>query len=184
MKNTLLVLLSILIISCQTKEDPYVKEVWPNGKPKTLSIQVNGVDSYTLTMDSLGQIERFTPMKQGKTHGAEILYTSNAQLNSILNFKDGERNGYTYQFFPDGMKSFQGFASDGGFNGISTWYYTNGQILETGIRNGNKKDGEWVEYFQNGVLKGKGTYTRGKKNQDWQYWNMQGLPVTGEPQTP
>ena len=178
MKKTILLITTIATIGCQNQpsDNDFVTEKWSNGQPKTIELTstVDTTLTYTIQLDSLGRLKELTPFNNQEIEGTKLYFRDNSELEAVLNYVDGKRDGYTYEFYPGVQRAFQGTSENGEFNGTSTWYYKNAQIQETGERLDNQKEGEWTEYYENGQLKAKGTYTAGKKNDDWTYWTKSG----------
>lgn len=178
MKKTILLITTIATIGCQNQQsdNEFVTEKWSNGQPKTIELTSTADTSlkFEIQLDSLGRLKELTPFQGQEIEGTKLYFRDNSELGAALNYVDGKRHGYTYEFYSGVQRAFQGLSENGDFNGTSTWYYRNGQIQETGERVDDQKEGKWTEYFENGQLKAKGTYTAGKKNDDWTYWSKTG----------
>jgi len=179
MKKTTIIFitLTILLFSCSEDDTRIpVNDSYANGQPKTTIYKT--IDSantyYEIKYDSLGRIKGITPYSNGQLNGTKVQFRNNLGVVVLLSYKDGKREGFTYEFYKGQQTGFKGESIDDKFEGKSTWYYKNGQPSETGIRNNGKKDGKWTEYFENGKIKAKGSYTDGKMNEDWVYWNSDG----------
>lgn len=178
MNKTILFLATLALLGCQHQppENEFVVEQWPDGTPKVIELKTNSDLSitYQFKLDSLGQLREFTPLTHNKPDGSHIYFRDNAEMGAVINYVDGKREGYTYEFYPQAQIAFLGLAKDGAFNGPTAWYHENGQVDASGQRLNDKYHEEWTTYYENGQMRAKGSYSHGQANDDWTYWTETG----------
>lgn len=177
-RTTLLIsALTIVLFACSDKDDRViVQDKFANGQPKTTVYKTIDDNNtyYEFEYDSLGRIKKITPYSNHQINGTKVYFRDNMSVRGLLPYKDGKRDGFTYEFYERQQTAFKGESKNDEFNGLSTWFYKDGSPEETGVRTNGKKEGEWIQYYENGQMKAKGTYINDIKQNDWTYWNNDG----------
>lgn len=137
----------------------------------------------------IDSIKELGHWKEGKQNGLFQLYTEDGILIESANFKNGERDGLTEQYFsstgklrvsanykegilegeykvyyPDGTLQGEVIYKNGEMNGEFKEYYENGNIRFTGSYKESLQDGEWKFYLKNGNLQTIANYKSGELN--------------------
>ena len=171
----IIVLFFYLINSCSNNFSDNNK--YANGQIKSSihkSIDENKT-YYEITYDSLGRIKSIATYSNELLEGTKVIFRlSNLEVGALVPYKNGKRNGFTYEFIDGQQTMFKGKSVNDLFEGESTWFFEDGKIAETGIRINDKKEGLWKEYYKNGILKCQGTYKNNEQQNDWIYFDENG----------
>ncbi len=111
--------------------------------------------------------------KDGLKHGSYYYWydDSRSQLNSLVFYCNGKREGVSRTWGVDGNKLVEGSYVNDKANGLWKYWYSNGiQQYENNYKNG-KKDGPFKYWYTNGLLLIEGQYTNDEKTGIWRYWN-------------
>ena len=147
MKNTILILISLLFLTGCEKE---VSEIQDRGGVK---YEINSETPYTGKVSlnhKNGQKEYKGNFKDGKEDGIHISWHSNGQKKREGNFKDGKEEGLHISWHSNGQKMSEGNFKDGKEDGIHTEWYGNGlKEMEWNYKDG-KEDGTRTKWNENG----------------------------------
>ena len=140
MKNTLLVLLSLIMIVFSTSA--FTEEVG-------VIVERDGrwYELFTSTLAN-GQYET---------------YHENGQLRTRATTKDGKLNGLIESYFDNGQLKSRGTYKDGIRHGLFEFYYDNGQLEARATIKRGRQEGLYVRYNKDGTLESKCFYVNGKK---------------------
>ena len=137
MKNTLLILSSIIVIvSCSVKEVKTDQLVNRNG----LDYEINSTTPFT---------------------GISLEYHENGQLKEKVNIKDGKANGPSEVYSKEGVIRSKIDWKEGDIVGMMV-YFENGQLMKKTGHSNKKPQGIFAEYYPSGQLKEKMNYEDGK----------------------
>ena len=132
MKNILLLLLTILISSCN---DNYIEETtktYDNGKPEI--------------------IKYYKEIGQGKELVKRVEFWENGKIFIESHYRDGKLNGPNLAYFETGEIMWKGTHLDGESDGLHIEYHPNGQISWEGSYKKGFKLGEWIAYYESGQI--------------------------------
>ncbi|QHT69452.1 hypothetical protein GXP67_23815 [Rhodocytophaga rosea] len=148
-KNTLLVVILINLISC-SKEREYYK----NGNIKAEVPTIKGVRHGLLTTYyENGKIKEKFPYKLGKMEGEAIRYDSIGNIIDRVNFVNNQYNGPFYKYYHNGVRELEGYFKNGKSEGLSYQYYKSGKLHKVYYH----QQGEVIylkTYHENGVFMG------------------------------
>lgn len=103
--------------------------------------------------------------KEGKQNGLFQMYTEDGILIDSANFKNGERDGLTEQYFSStGKLRVSANYKEGMLEGEYKVYYPNGTLQGEVIYKNGEMDGEFKEYYENGNLRTIVNYKSGELN--------------------
>lgn len=118
------------------------------------------------------QIKEIGHWKDGKQNGNFKLYTEEGVLVDNTNFKDGERDGVTEQYYNDnGNLRLKTNFKNGVIEGEYIVYYPNGKILSKATYKKGNPIGEYKEYYDNGNLKLEGSFNESGQNGCWKFYS-------------
>ena len=117
--------------------------------------------------------------KDGKQNGLFQLYTEEGILVDDANFKEGERDGLTEQFYSDtGKLRVSGNYKNGVLDGEFKAYYPNGNLQgEVNYKNG-EMNGEFKEYHENKNIRLSGSYKNSLQDGEWKSYLEDGTLET------
>ena len=117
--------------------------------------------------------------KDGKQNGLFQLYTEEGILVDDANFKEGERDGLTEQFYSDtGKLRVSGNYKNGVLDGEFKAYYPNGNLQgEVTYKNG-EMNGEYREYNENKNIRLSGSYKNNLQDGEWKSYLEDGTLET------
>ena len=141
MKNTLLVLLSLIMIVFSTSA--FAKKV------EKMPVERDGL-----------YYEHLSP---NLANGTYEIYYDNGQLKAIGTFKDGKEDGLYEWYYENGQLWERKTYKDGIRDGLYEWYYDNGQLKWRYTYKDGKLNGLDEGYNKDGTLKSKCFYQNGKK---------------------
>ena len=110
--------------------------------------------------------------KDGKQNGVFQLYTEEGILVDDANFKDGERDGLTEQYYSDtGNLRAKAVYKNGVLHGEFKYCFPNGHTRAIANYENGNLNGKFDEYYENGNLKLTGLYKENLQEGEWQYFN-------------
>lgn len=117
--------------------------------------------------------------KDGKQNGLFQLYTEEGILVDDANFKEGERDGLTEQFYNDtGKLRVSANYKNGVLDGEFKAYYPNGNLQgEVTYKNG-EMNGEYREYNENKNIRLSGSYKNNLQDGEWKSYLEDGTLET------
>ncbi len=117
---------------------------------------------------SEGRLREIGHWKDGLQNGLFQMYTDKEILIDHANFKDGERNGLTEQFYSDtGKLRLSANYKNGVLDGVFKAYYQNGNMqAEVAYQNG-EMNGKFKEYYENKNVRISGSYKKSLQNGEW-----------------
>ena len=117
--------------------------------------------------------------KEGKQNGLFQMYTEEGILVDNANFKEGERDGLTKQFYSDtGKLRVSGNYKNGVLDGEFKAYYPNGNLQgEVTYKNG-EMNGEFREYNENKNIRLSGSYKNNLQEGEWKSYLEDGTLET------
>jgi antitoxin component YwqK of YwqJK toxin-antitoxin module len=199
MKNTILILISLLFLTGCEKEVSSLQDrngvkyevnskvpftgrlvmVSPNGHKLIEGSYKNGKEEgiHTAWYDN-GQKEREGNHKDGMKEGLHIGWHSNGQEWSEGNYKDGKEEGIHTAWYDNGQKWSEGNYKDEKEDGIHTEWYDNGQKEREGNFKNGKKEGLWTTWWENGQKEREWNYKDGKLEGLRTEWNENGQKVS------
>ena len=114
---------------------------------------------WTKEMHSNGQIESLVQYKDGKRDGLDAGWYENGQKQWEGNYKDGLKT----EWFENGQKELEANYKDGKQDGLETGWYQNGQKEYGGNWKDGKQDGLWVFYNEDGTGKSRLSFKDGEE---------------------
>lgn len=130
LKRLNILLLILLLISCQHDPQFQVVETYPSGKPK---IRV------AIVSEKTGEIvEQYE----------ELWETGGIKIKGVL--RNGKRSGEWKSFYEKGNVWSIGYYADGVRNGQSLVYYPDGTLMMKGYYKNDLKDSTWVTFTDKG----------------------------------
>ena len=125
------------------------------------------------------KIKEIGHWKDGKQNGLFQLYTEEGILVDDANFKEGERDGLTEQFYSDtGKLRVSGNYKNGVLDGEFKAYYPNGNLQgEVTYKNG-EMNGEFKEYHENKNIRLSGNYKNSLQEGEWKSYLEDGTLET------
>jgi antitoxin component YwqK of YwqJK toxin-antitoxin module len=91
-------------------------------------------------------------------------YYANGVLESIVNYKDGDKNGISTSFYYNGRKMNEKSYTNDEINGYYRSWHQNGEKEAEGYLVDGEQEGQWKFYHDNGVLESISFFNAGKKN--------------------
>lgn len=141
-KYSLLVLLSMLFITCSSSDHRIIEE-WPDGTPKISKKFINSRDTFLFQ---------------------RIEYFPNGTIEKLTHMEGKVVNGWEISYFPNGMVRDSVFIRDNKLFSNSTHYFSNGNLRSSGSYNENgNRDGTWYDYYYQGPLYEKSYFGNGIK---------------------
>ena len=146
MKNTLLVLLSlIMIVSCSNSEYAYVITT-----DETFAV-AKKVEKMPAWRGGLFY-EHLSP---NLANGTYETYYANGQLSIIATYKDGIPDGLHESYYENGQPMYRGTYKNGKTDGLREEYFYNGQLKWRRTFKDGELEGIWEKYEEDGTLKSK-----------------------------
>ncbi len=121
---------------------------------------------WTKEMHSNGQIESLVQYKDGKRDGLDASWYENGQKQWEGNYKDGKRNGLDAGWYSNEQKELEANYKDGKQDGLETGWYQNGQKEYEGNHKDGKQDGLWIFYNEDGTEKSRLSFKDGEVVED------------------
>jgi len=131
-RNSFIIVLIFIIVSCKSHTEKIVRETYPDGKPRF----VEYIDTKNGNKDS---------------YKMSYYYPDN-KLSCEGGFKNGKRDGKWTYYYENGNKWSEGYFKEGVEEGLRTAYYENGQKRYEGIYKDGKRIGEWKFWEETGKL--------------------------------
>ena len=154
MKNTLLVLLSlIMIVSCSNSEYAYVITT-----DETFAV-AKKVEKIPAFRDGLF----YEYLSPNLANGQYEIYYQNGQLKERATYKDGKADGIFETYFENGQLKWRHTYKDGIQEGLFLGYLENGQLSWRHTYKDGKEEGLYVRYNKDGTLESKCFWVNGKK---------------------
>ncbi len=157
-----------------------------SGRTKRASEEYTDIYSYKNgELDGLNvvyyknNIKEIGHWKDGKQNGLFQLYTEEGILVDDTNFKEGERDGLTEQFYNDtGKLRVSANYKNGVLDGEFKAYYPNGNLQgEVTYKNG-EMNGDFKEYHENKNIRLSGSYKNNLQNGEWKSYLEDGTLET------
>ena len=154
---------------CDKEGNPF------SGRTKSASEEYTDIYSYKNgELDGLNvvyyknNIKEIGHWKDGKQNGLFQMYTEDGILIDNANFKDGERDGLTEQFYNDtGKLRVSANYKNGVLEGEFKAYYPNGNLQgEVNYVNG-EMNGDFKEYHENKKIRLSGSYKNSLQDGEW-----------------
>ena len=154
---------------CDKEGNPF------SGRTKSASEEYTDIYSYKNgELDGLNvvyyknNIKEIGHWKDGKQNGLFQMYTEDGILIDNANFKDGERDGLTEQFYNDtGKLRVSANYKNGVLEGEFKAYYPNGNLQgEANYVNG-EMNGDFKEYHENKKIRLSGSYKNSLQDGEW-----------------
>lgn len=154
---------------CDKEGNPF------SGRTKSASEEYTDIYSYKNgELDGLNvvyyknNIKEIGHWKDGKQNGLFQMYTEDGILIDNANFKDGERDGLTEQFYNDtGKLRVSANYKNGVLEGEFKAYYPNGNLQgEVNYVNG-EMNGDFKEYHENKKIRLSGSYKNSFQEGEW-----------------
>lgn len=121
------------------------------------------------------QIKEIGHWKEGEQNGLFQLYTEDGVLVDNANFKDGEREGVTEQYYSDtGSLRVVGNYKNGVLEGEFKAYYPNGNLQGEIIYKNGEMNGEFKEYYESGKIRYTGYYNNNLQDGEWKFYLEKG----------
>ncbi|MDX1350114.1 MAG: energy transducer TonB [Putridiphycobacter sp.] len=183
MKNTALLLWSLLLFSCgstkkyqsnNTPTSPYKNTAtYYEGKYTTFlnegEIEQRSWFHYMVSVDGNGTYVVRTFYPETRTMTAQISYRSKMTL---------VKNGPAMEWYDDGSKVYEGTYLAGKRHGVWKRYYYGTDILsDSGRYENDQKQGNWQEYDNKGRLEAKYAYVNGERDGDFFQFDSLGTIV-------
>lgn len=130
----LLILLSLIIISCSNEEISPENLIFQNG----LAYLKNSEKLFTGFSVSNKNGKFIINYKEGQRDGLTKRYWTNSKLRLRENYTNGKRNGLHEMFYANGNIEMKIYFLNDKINGTAEWFHKNGNVSKTGIyENGN-----------------------------------------------
>lgn len=98
--------------------------------------------------------------------GLSIKYNNDKSFDETA-YLNGELNGVSNSYFPNGKIFYTRIFQNGKLQGKSTEYFTNGNIKEVGFWADGSKTGKWTTYHPNNKIHEVGIYKNGDRDSTW-----------------
>ncbi|NME36743.1 MULTISPECIES: hypothetical protein [Fusobacterium] len=149
MKKIQIILLSLILLSCETKEITKDKIEYKND-----SVYIKNTDKlYTgKLVDNTNGIKIKVNIKKGKINGEYISVYENGNISVKTYYKDGKKDGEYVSYYEDGNIYSKCNYNMGKLNGKYISYYENGNVLKE-IELENNNFSSYIEYYENGNMK-------------------------------
>ena len=103
--------------------------------------------------------------KEGEKHGEKTIINSiSGKIKGLSFYKYSLKHGLAYKMYENGQIKYQQTFIDGVSNGKEVKYFENGIINYAGINRNGNPDGVWKYYKQNGLLEKEIIYTTREKS--------------------
>lgn len=121
------------------------------------------------------KIKEIGHWKEGKQNGLFQMYTEDGILVDNANFKNGERDGLTEQYYSaTGKLRIAANFKNGILDGKYKAYYPNGVLQGEVFYTNGEMNGEIKEYYENGNLRLVGNYKKSLENGEWKFYLEKG----------
>ena len=134
MKNILLVLICLVLLSCGNSIVERVETKHPNGNKDKVSYYQIVQEEEVLVEEKHyhlnGVLKMAGKFLNGKREGEWKAYFDNEQLQSTGIFKNGLRVGVAYIYYPNGQLRYKGFYENDKESGHWIFYNENGKLVE------------------------------------------------------
>lgn len=121
------------------------------------------------------KIKEIGHWKEGKQNGLFQMYTEDGILVDNANFKNGERDGLTEQYYSaTGKLRIAANFKNGVLDGKYKAYYPNGVLQGEVFYTNGEMNGEIKEYYENGNLRLVGNYKKSLENGEWKFYLEKG----------
>lgn len=147
------------------------KEYAINGKLNRYDVYNDGRIDATVILDTAStEMQRF-----GEMHGMIVFRDPGNTYDLIkANYKNGDRDGETVHYSPEGKVILRGNYIAGRADGLFQWYYDNGNLKKAVNYRLGKIDGDYKSYFDNGKVSYHGNYVNGLAQGVIKYFNEEG----------
>jgi antitoxin component YwqK of YwqJK toxin-antitoxin module len=144
-------------------------------KPKTIDFDDNetldgriaeAIDGDKLQRGKEGGEIDYAPNGQTPYSGWAKEMHSNGQMKSLVQYKDGKRDGLDAGWYENGQKQWEVNYKDGKRDGLETGWYQNGQKEYEGNWKDGEQDGLWIFYNEDGTEKSRLTFKDGEVVED------------------
>ncbi|WP_051532695.1 toxin-antitoxin system YwqK family antitoxin [Fusobacterium perfoetens] len=121
------------------------------------------------------KIKEIGHWKEGKQNGLFQMYTEDGILVDNANFKNGERDGLTEQYYSaTGKLRIAANFKNGVLDGKYKAYYPSGALQGEVFYTNGEMNGEIKEYYENGNLRLVGNYKKSLENGEWKFYLEKG----------
>ncbi|NME35109.1 MULTISPECIES: toxin-antitoxin system YwqK family antitoxin [Fusobacterium] len=121
------------------------------------------------------KIKEIGHWKEGKQNGLFQMYTKDGILVDNANFKNGERDGLTEQYYSaTGKLRIVANFKNGVLDGKYKAYYPSGALQGEVFYTNGEMNGEIKEYYENGNLRLVGNYKKSLENGEWKFYLEKG----------
>ena len=177
MKATLFALfLTLLLFGCGSPDldDPETSdEVITEGSPDLDDLEtLNGIIAEAINKDTLQKRSKereellYAPNQQKFYTGWIKEMWNKEQIKTLIQYKDGKRNGLLNRWYENGQKKSEANYKDGKEDGqMNTWYENGHKRGETIFKDG-KANGLTIIYNEDGTEKSRRTYKNGERVKD------------------
>jgi uncharacterized protein (TIGR02145 family) len=142
-----------------------------------LRYAVNESEPFTGTSVELHENQKMkatVSYRNGKLHGAYLVWNPGGQLVHENHFADGLESGSERQWYDNGQLKSEITRATGTLEGAWIEYYSSGQKDEEGKYAAGKQHGLWVCWFKNGQKKKECNYDAGVLAGSYQAWYENG----------
>lgn len=112
--------------------------------------------------------------KNGQYHGTCTEFTDNGLIRSLVQYKEGKKDGETKWFYTSGKLAMQQTYSNNMLEGPQKVYNQQGILTSDGQYKAGLKNGNWTEYYDSGKMKSQGAYVDDKQVGKWSFFNEDG----------
>jgi len=167
MKNILLVILTISLISCSEKELSFENLVERN----ELTYEINNESPFSGKAFSKYENQQFKEIgyfEDGKKVGVWEYYADNGQIIKKATYDNNKLNGLSEEFTTEGKKIYSIEYEENLKNGLSEHYNEKGIKISSVNYKKDSLNGNYKTYYEDkNILREEGNYKMGKKDGEW-----------------
>ncbi len=113
---------------------------------------------------SNGKVKTIVNYKNGKKNGLSVEYYDNGNKKKEEKYKDNELDGKVFEYYPTGkVKSVSNYIA-GKLEGLIQEYYEDGAVSKTMFYSNNQLGGQYKSYYKNGVVSTEVQYKNGQRD--------------------
>jgi antitoxin component YwqK of YwqJK toxin-antitoxin module len=150
MKQILIVVLIIFISGCFHKRE--IIETYNDGSLKIVKDYIDRYKYYQREYYVSGNLREEKVFVNGLQDSIQTFFGEDGNRRGEIHFREGLRNGMTYEIYRNGQIAFKGNCINGKFEGLSTWYYENGKVKESVYRHLGHDTGTMLRFDTAGIL--------------------------------
>jgi hypothetical protein len=159
MKNALICLVTLILISCNPNKPKVVEEYYPDGTIKSQTTLVNGL-----------------------RNGTSKTFDERGRLQSTAEYVNDVKEGWLYNYNPlNGKVTAKAFYKNDKQNGIVNLYYTNGEIYREMKYVDGRLDSVVKTYYGKKILQAENVFKMGQPSVNLKEYDEKGKLITDYP---